>query len=1154
MVITENKQNYTLYTVSGERTIKNNIVTFANIGITSRTVKERLKDNDYSRKAAGGGWVIIEEIPIGLITKAEAENIETRIHNNLEDIGFPKNPDNTSNTEEFEFNLTIKEVKNTIKSSVNCIKYGIDRPLNFKPRVPQLVAIEKIIVWCEKLIDKSHKFLLSAIMRFGKTYVTLEAARRVGHKKILIVSGKPDVGNEWREIVIDHVDFVNWNWNDAKKCSKNNPMYVEPNSDKVEVVFLSLQDSKGKDLTSRDIKKKLKQPLSLEYDLLILDEVHFAFNTFKSHKLLDKIKYKRKIEVSGTPFERLLSGEYGPNNSFLYTELNELLDIKNGNITDLLPKMNIITVDIKKELIKELDKFYEEEEGFKWSTLFAYENEKLKNKSELIRMLDILKPQHKREFGGISPWFHSELCDKLEHFIWFLPSNSKAIVAFKKLLQNHPSFQDYEIFAATGDNDGDGKNRDILKKVKLLHKRGKKSIVLSYSKFNTGVTMKMWNTVFMMNDTESPTTYLQSIYRSKSPYPEMNKTNAYAIDFTPNRALVMRYAKAEIEAIVKGEDTSTILKEYNDVLPIMNLEGNNFVKYEHTEIFKSFFKTGSFIKSWTNQSIINITEMTSKLHKFLENLNKIKLDKKTKVTVSDNDVREGKQFKKWERQGKTNKQIRNTFQSDIEKLLGLFQKIPTYLFLMDNEVTGISSFRKTVDEKLFKEVIGISFNKFNKLILNDKIVSDTVVDRLIESFNLTVEENKDDIIEIISQLHFSDTQTKTPHSLVCDMLDKFPKNRFSDPNQTWLDPCCGRGIFLYEIVNRLNEGLKNKIPNDQERIEHIFQNQIYGYDIDKTMIMVTGKVLRNFGYNGKLNIYSKDVLIEEFLMEFNNIIGNPPYQDGKKGGGQNKLYNFFAKKAINEWSKPDGIISFVTPISVGKKSKRFSLTEVDGIKEVDFTSDKHFDVGIKICSWIVDKTHSGKVEVIDSNGNVTNEPNNKPFYDYDTVDREFAEIYNGLRKATDKPIKRMFRQNIAASKTGYNKNKDNTFKYPMYKTDKSKDRNLIISYYSKTIPYYYGKEKLTISLTKGFNDSVIYVGTEDFETNYVVISIGNEDEVRNIKSFIFSDYFIEHTKKWKKLEGYGFNGALKHTPPFDKTKHWTNDEVKEFIEGFKDVN
>ena len=59
-----------------------------------------------------------------------------------------------------------------------------------------------------------------------------------------------------------------------------------------------------------------------------------------------------------------------------------------------------------------------------------------------------------------------------------------------------------------------------------------------------------------------------------------------------------------------------------------------------------------------------------------------------------------------------------------------------------------------------------------------------------------------------------------------------------------------------------------------------------------------------------------------------------------------------------------------------------------------------------------------------------------------------------------------------------------------------------------------------------------------------------QHQVDNIKSFLFSEYFITHSEQWKLYNGNGFNDALIYLPPFDKTKSWTNEEVKEFIESF----
>jgi tRNA G46 methylase TrmB len=51
--------------------------------------------------------------------------------------------------------------------------------------------------------------------------------------------------------------------------------------------------------------------------------------------------------------------------------------------------------------------------------------------------------------------------------------------------------------------------------------------------------------------------------------------------------------------------------------------------------------------------------------------------------------------------------------------------------------------------------------------------------------------------------------TFTPPELVVQMLDKLPKSQFEDPTKTFLDPSCGNGNFLVEILKRK---IANKHP------------------------------------------------------------------------------------------------------------------------------------------------------------------------------------------------------------------------------------------------------------------------------------------------------------------------------------------------------
>ena len=57
-------------------------------------------------------------------------------------------------------------------------------------------------------------------------------------------------------------------------------------------------------------------------------------------------------------------------------------------------------------------------------------------------------------------------------------------------------------------------------------------------------------------------------------------------------------------------------------------------------------------------------------------------------------------------------------------------------------------------------------------------------------------------------------EVNTDFILINKILDMLPKNVFADKNKKWLDPCCGKDIFLlFFILNYLNLSKKQfQIP------------------------------------------------------------------------------------------------------------------------------------------------------------------------------------------------------------------------------------------------------------------------------------------------------------------------------------------------------
>lgn len=87
------------------------------------------------------------------------------------------------------------------------------------------------------------------------------------------------------------------------------------------------------------------------------------------------------------------------------------------------------------------------------------------------------------------------------------------------------------------------------------------------------------------------------------------------------------------------------------------------------------------------------------------------------------------------------------------------------------------------------------------------------------------------------------------------MLDLLPKEIWSDPTIKILDPACKTGVFLREAAKRFIEGEKDFYPDLQERLDHIFHEQLYGIAITElTSLLARRSVYCSKYPNGPFSI------------------------------------------------------------------------------------------------------------------------------------------------------------------------------------------------------------------------------------------------------------------------------------------------------------
>lgn len=495
---------------------------------------------------------------------------------------------------------------------------------------------------------------------------------------------------------------------------------------------------------------------------------------------------------------------------------------------------------------------------------------------------------------------------------------------------------------------------------------------------------------------------------------------------------------------------------------------------------------------------------------------------------------------------------------------------------------------------------------------------------MIEQANFTLRGRNPDVLTCIANL--SNDEVFTPPEFTNQILDTLAEawaanhkgaNIWADKTVKFLDPCTKSGVFLREITSRLTKGLEQEIPNLEKRVNHILTKQVFGIGITQITSLLarrslycskhaTGKhsvakafasddgnvwfkriehawgetkcafcgapkavldreeELENYAYAFIHTDNIKTRLAEMFggNMQFDVIIGNPPYQmkGGAGGTSDSSIYHLFVDQAKKLDPK---FLAMVVPsrwLAGGRGLDEFRkemLSSRKLLKLVDYPLSKEVFPNVQIeggvCYFLWSEAHNGPCDVNVIRGKEETTSAARQLNEFDVFVREpiAVDILRKVLKTCEKSISEILTADtpfgIATNFDGFH-DKKRSGDVALYYV-KSGKRNIgfvprntitknamLIDKWKVFVPEARGGRAIPdLVLGKPWISSPPSACTQSF----LAFWVANEDEARSVESY-YRTKFFRHLVSLRKITQHALRSTYSWIPIQSWDRQWTD--------------
>lgn len=463
--------------------------------------------------------------------------------------------------------------------------------------------------------------------------------------------------------------------------------------------------------------------------------------------------------------------------------------------------------------------------------------------------------------------------------------------------------------------------------IEKFETEGKKTISLTVGKMLTGSTVKEWDTMIFLRNTSSPQDYDQAIFRLQSQYVKTIKSEdgkiirqdmkpqTILVDFDPVRMYTLQHKKSLIANINKAERGNEVLdaklKRELEIAPIIFMNHSKLGMVEAQDIVDTIrnYNANKSMMDETfdieiDQRIFEDEEIRSIIEKQPEVTAKgIKFDVSAYGSEDDGDDIDTPDSQTAGDSEPQNTEKKDNSQSEEDnskalasKLQGYYFKLLLFAFISEKDEKSVSDIILNIENDTEGKRIGknLQINVKELKLVRDKInpqILSYLEDKIQNINQLGKEISPDKIgIALKKMSRLSVSEVVTPDNVAMELVNNLPDDICA--SDKFLDIASKTGEFANALLQKYGEKIKKNVYSiPTSGVTYECTRKIY-----KLLGLPVEHIYSDFTSYDLIDTTKNEEILKELKdMNFDTIIGNPPYQVIATGdaNGSDPIYHLF---------------------------------------------------------------------------------------------------------------------------------------------------------------------------------------------------------------------------------------------------------------------